>query len=111
MAQIGRHVLVDLSPVRRSRDLRCLVVGQLLSALGAQLTMVAVAVVTGGPRIGDAESGAVAAALSPVTSVISGGLACIGGALLLARVLPAFRRQEMAAVQDGAQPVQAAEAA
>src|SRR5215475_15787192 len=43
MARIGRHVLVDVSPLRRSRDLRCLVVGQLLSTLGAQLTMVAVA--------------------------------------------------------------------
>src|SRR5690348_14735849 len=43
MARIGRHVLVDVSPLRRSRDLRCLMVGQLLSTLGAQLTMVAVA--------------------------------------------------------------------
>src|SRR5499427_10658296 len=43
MARIGRHVLVDVSPLRRSRDLRCLTVGQLLSTLGAQLTMVAVA--------------------------------------------------------------------
>jgi hypothetical protein len=43
MARIGRHVLVDVSPLRRSRDLRCLAAGQLLSTLGAQLTMVAVA--------------------------------------------------------------------
>jgi MFS family permease len=43
VAWIGRHVLVDVSPLRRSRDLRCLVAGQLLSTLGAQLTMVAVA--------------------------------------------------------------------
>ena len=43
MARIGRHVLVDVSPPRRSRDLRCLAAGQLLSTLGAQLTMVAVA--------------------------------------------------------------------
>jgi hypothetical protein len=54
---------------------------------------------------------AVAAAFSPVTSVISGGLACIGGTLLLARLLPAFRRQELAAAPDGAQPAPAAEAA
>jgi hypothetical protein len=27
--------------------------------------------------------------------VVSGGLACIAGALLLARVLPGFRRQRM----------------
>src|SRR6516164_1392325 len=43
MARIGRHVLVDVSPLRRSQDLRCLAAGQLLSTLGAQLTMVAVA--------------------------------------------------------------------
>jgi predicted MFS family arabinose efflux permease len=79
-------------------------------ALRGRLMGVQMAVVTGGPRIGDAESGAVAAAFGPVTSVISGGLACIGGALLLARLLPAFRRQEIAAPDD-AQPAPAAEAA
>jgi MFS family permease len=81
-------------------------------ALRGRLMGVQMAVVTGGPRIGDAESGAVAAAFSPVTSVISGGLACIGGALLLARLLPAFRRQEVAAAAPvAARPGPAAEAA
>ncbi|MBO0818932.1 MAG: MFS transporter, partial [Actinobacteria bacterium] len=61
-------------------------------ALRGRLMGVQMAVVTGGPRIGDAESGAVAAAISPAASVISGGLACIAGALLLARLLPAFTR-------------------
>jgi MFS family permease len=51
------------------------------------------AAVAGAPRIGDAESGAVAAAFTPLASVVSGGLACIAGALILARLLPAFRRQ------------------
>src|ERR1700677_4720675 len=40
--QLGRHRVLDVSPLRRSRDLRCLVAGQLLSTLGAQLTPVAV---------------------------------------------------------------------
>jgi MFS family permease len=80
-------------------------------ALRGRLMGVQMAVVTGGPRIGDVEAGAVAAAFSPVTSVISGGLACIGGALLLARLLPAFRRQDIAAAPDGSQPAPAAEAA
>jgi hypothetical protein len=80
-------------------------------ALRGRLMGLQMAVVTGGPRIGDAESGAVAAAFSPVASVVSGGLACIGGALLLARLLPAFRRQEMAVAPDGTQPTPAAEAA
>jgi sugar (pentulose or hexulose) kinase len=61
------------------------------------------AVVTGGPRLGDLESGAVATALGDTVSVVSGGLACVAGALVLARLLPGFRRQDTsagAAVQD-----------
>jgi MFS family permease len=37
-----RRVFIDLSPLRRSRDLRCLVLGELASVLGTQLTTVAV---------------------------------------------------------------------
>jgi hypothetical protein len=59
-----------------------------------RLMGVQMAVVTGGPRIGDTESGIVATAFGPATSVISGGLACLAGALILARLLPAFARQE-----------------
>ncbi len=55
-------------------------------ALRGRLMGVQMAVVTGGPRIGDAESGAVAAAFGTTVSVVSGGLACIGGALILARL-------------------------
>src|ERR1700744_5266947 len=42
IARLGRHLVVDVSLLRRSRDLRCLVAGQFLSTLGAQLTTVAV---------------------------------------------------------------------
>ena len=35
-------MFIDLSPLRRSRDLRCLVLGELASVLGTQLTTVAV---------------------------------------------------------------------
>jgi MFS family permease len=62
-------------------------------ALRGRLGGLQIAVVTGGPRLGDLESGAVAAAFGDTVSVVSGGLACIGGALLLARLLPGFRRQ------------------
>ncbi|HLJ99463.1 MAG TPA: MFS transporter [Streptosporangiaceae bacterium] len=62
-------------------------------SLRGRLMGVQIAVVTGGPRVGDVESGAVAAAFGDTTSVVSGGLACIVGALLLARALPGFRRQ------------------
>jgi hypothetical protein len=76
--------------------------------LRGRLMGMQMAAVTGGPRVGDAETGAVAAAFSPVTSVISGGLACIAGALILARLLPAFRRQQAPAAADDAQSAPAA---
>src|ERR1700746_1732340 len=46
------------------------------------------AVVAGGPRLGDLEAGAVATAFGDTVSVVSGGLACIAGALLLAWRVP-----------------------
>ena len=64
-------------------------------ALRGRLMGVQMAVVTGGPRIGDLESGAVANAFGNAASVVSGGLACVVGALLLARLLPGFRHQEI----------------
>ena len=64
-------------------------------ALRGRLAGLQIAVVTGGPRVGDLEAGAVATAFGNTVSVVSGGLACIAGALLLARALPGFRRQRM----------------
>jgi hypothetical protein len=51
-------------------------------------------VVAGGPRLGDLEAGAVAAALSTRISVVSGGLACLAGIALLAVMVPAFVRYD-----------------
>ena len=62
-------------------------------ALRGRLSGLQIAVVAGGPRIGDLESGAVAAAFGDTVSVVSGGLACVAGALVLARLLPGFRQQ------------------
>ena len=67
-------------------------------ALRGRLSGLQTAVVAGGPRVGDLESGAVAAAFGDTVSVVSGGLACIAGALLLARLLPGFRQQRIPAV-------------
>ena len=69
-------------------------------ALRGRLMGLQIAVVTGGPRIGDLESGAVATAFGDTTSVVSGGIACIVGALLLARMMPGFRRQDATASLD-----------
>lgn len=57
-------------------------------ALRGRLSAVHIAVVTGGPRLGDTEAGAVAALASPRVSVVSGGVACMLGALLVARLVP-----------------------
>lgn len=59
-------------------------------ALRGRLSAVHIAVVTGGPRLGDAEAGAVAALAGTQASVVSGGLACLVGVALVARLMPAF---------------------
>jgi MFS family permease len=56
--------------------------------LRGRLNALNIAVVTGGPRLGDVESGVVATATTAQVSVTSGGLACVAGVLLLARVIP-----------------------
>jgi MFS family permease len=63
-------------------------------AFRGRLSGVHIAVVAGGPRLGDAEAGAVAALTTPRISVVSGGLACIAGALVIARLVPEFARYD-----------------
>jgi MFS family permease len=63
-------------------------------AFRGRLSGVHIAVVAGGPRLGDAEAGAVAALTTPRISVVSGGLACIAGALVLLRLVPEFARYD-----------------
>jgi MFS family permease len=59
-------------------------------ALRGRLSSIHIAVVTGGPRIGDAETGAVAEVTSPQFAVVSGGLACLAGLALIAWRMPRF---------------------
>ena len=49
-----------------------------------RIQSIQMAVVTGGPRVGDAEAGAVAALTSTEFSIVSGGVACVVGVALLA---------------------------
>ena len=58
---------------------------QVPDRLRGRLNAVNIAVVTGGPRLGDLEAGAVATATSARFSVVSGGLACIAGVGLIAQ--------------------------
>lgn len=49
-------------------------------------------VVSGGPRMGDLESGLVASAFTPMASVVSGGVLCIAGVAVIALCVPRFAR-------------------
>jgi hypothetical protein len=66
------------------------------------------AVVAGGPRLGDLEAGVVATAFGDTVSVVSGGLACVAGALVVARLLPGFRHERSAVGTSGHDGVLAA---
>jgi MFS family permease len=58
--------------------------------LRGRLSALHIAVVTGGPRLGDVEAGAVAALAGPQVSVVSGGLGCVAGAVATGVLLPRF---------------------
>jgi MFS family permease len=84
-----------VSAIFRSTILQVTVPDHLRGRLGAVFFVV----VTGGPKLGDLEAGLVAAAFGASVSVVTGGLACIVGALVTARVypeLPAYRREPVA---------------
>jgi MFS family permease len=57
-------------------------------SLRGRLSAVHTAVVGGGPRLGDLEAGLVASLTSVRFSVVSGGIACVIGALAIARFMP-----------------------
>jgi MFS family permease len=60
--------------------------------LRGRLSAIHIAVVTGGPRLGDLEAGGVAAIAGPRFSVVSGGLACLAGVALIAWRIPQIDR-------------------
>ena len=60
----------------------------------SRMSSIQMAVVQGGPRVGDMESGTVATLTSIEFSVVSGGLACVVGAVVIALLMPQFRRHD-----------------
>ena len=66
--------------------------------LRGRLFGIHILVVTGGPRLGDVEAGVVARLVSPTFSVVSGGIACVIGAGLVALAYPELRRARAADV-------------
>ena len=59
-------------------------------AMRGRMSSVFSLVVTSGPRLGDIEAGVVASLTSVRTSVVSGGLACVAGAVVVAAAFPAL---------------------
>jgi MFS family permease len=57
-------------------------------SLRGRVSSIHTAVVTGGPRLGDVEAGVVASLAGVQTSVISGGLGCLVGVALVAKLMP-----------------------
>jgi MFS family permease len=71
-------------------------------ALRGRLSAIHIGVVTGGPRLGDTETGAVAALAGARVAVVSGGLACLGGLAVTAWRMPALMRYDRAAAVEAA---------
>jgi ENTS family enterobactin (siderophore) exporter len=59
--------------------------------LRGRVSSLYLAQVTGAPAIGNVEAGGVARLVSPGFSVVTGGLACVAGALVLGAMIPALR--------------------
>jgi MFS family permease len=76
--------------------------------LRGRMNALQTAVVSGGPRLGDLESGGVATLVSPSFSVVSGGVTCVAAALAVTFALPMFWRLRL---PSGARPDNAPTAA
>jgi MFS family permease len=63
-------------------------------ALRGRLQGVFLVVVAGGPRLGDVESGTVAALFGERVSIVSGGLICVAGIAVLTAAFPRFARYD-----------------
>ena len=66
----------------------------------SRMSSIQMAVVQGGPRLGDMESGGVATGTSIEFSVVSGGLACIVGAVAIGLLMPHFRNHRAGEIDD-----------
>ena len=73
-------------------------------AFRGRLIGIYVVVVVAGPNLGDVESGAVASVTNEAVSIVSGGLLCLLGVLVLAAIMPSF-------AQYRSNPAQSAEPA
>jgi ENTS family enterobactin (siderophore) exporter len=68
--------------------------------LRGRVSSLYLAQVTTAPALGNVEAGGVARLVSPTFSVISGGLACVAGALVLGALIPALRNSSLTSTAD-----------
>ena len=87
-----------VSAIFRSTILQVMVPDRLRGRLWGIFSLV----VTGGPKLGDVEAGLVATWFTPTISVVTGGLACIAGAGVVAIAYPELRRYQAAATPSDA---------
>jgi MFS family permease len=80
----------SVSAVCRSTILQTATPDRMRGRMSALFTLV----VAGGPRLGDVESGSVAAAVGTQASVVLGGLACVIGLAPVVAAYPAFWRYD-----------------
>src|SRR3954463_8729786 len=73
-------------------------------ALRGRMSSVFSLVVTSGPRLGDIESGGIAALSGARFSMSTGGLACIAGALAIVAAFPELARFDAAAAGERSRP-------
>lgn len=73
--------------------------------LRGRLSAISATVVQSGPRLGNFEAGGIAAISSVEWSIVSGGLGCILGVLLLAKFIPSFARYELGGGEEALPPV------
>jgi ENTS family enterobactin (siderophore) exporter len=77
--------------------------------LRGRVSSLYLAQVNSAPALGNVEAGGVARLVSPVFSVVSGGLACVAGAVLLGTLIPSLRNatltgEDAIAAKDPAPP-------
>jgi len=64
-------------------------------AFRGRLTALWLAQANGAPALGNLEAGGVATLVTPAFSIVSGGLACVAGALLLGGLMPVLRQARL----------------
>jgi hypothetical protein len=88
----------SVSAVCRSTMMQVLTPDEMRGRISSVFSLV----VAGGPRLGDVESGTVAAIASPAFSVVSGGLVCLASVGVIAALFPQLAAYDGAKVGQGA---------